>query len=335
MHAQLLGVPTALGLPRFVIEDGPAALRRVGLVQALQHVLEVNDLGDLVVDSPGVRDGIHQLLDRVISVAVRQARIFNRSYASDALPITLGGDHTTSLGTALALCKLGLPFEVVWLDAHGDFNTLVTSPSGNPHGMVLALLAGLTRYLPQTVPPWRLHLWGVRDLDCGERSLLEALGVDVRDVAATREQWPELLRTLGRDVLLSFDCDCCQPHVAPGTMTPVANGFERAEVLSIVQQIAATRRVLALDVVELHPDLDRQDRTAELARDVILAVARAQAGYRALCPEGNSPFPTSLRVGASRSGFARERKTATLIDVRESGDTRDLWSVWIDLGGEG
>jgi arginase len=308
----------------------------MGLVQTLETVLEVNDLGDLVVDSPGVRDGTHQLLNRVISVAVRQARIFNRSYAGDALPITVGGDHTTSLGTALALTGLGLAYEVVWLDAHGDFNTLVTSPSGNPHGMVLALLAGLTRYLPQTVPPWRLHLWGVRDLDAGERSLLEALGVDVRDVATTRDQWPELLRTLGRDVLLSFDCDCCQPHVAPGTMTPVANGFERAEVLGIVQEIAETRRVLALDVVELHPDLDRQDRTAVLARDIILAVARAQARYRAAdSTEGDSAVPVRPPIGASRCSSTCAREQVTLHDGFESSDARDLWSVWIDLGGEG
>jgi hypothetical protein len=91
-----------------------------------------------------------------------------------------------------------------------------------------------------------------------------------------------------------------------------------------------------LDVVELHPDLDRQDRTAELARDVILAVARAQASYRATArPEGNSPVPISPCVSASRSGFARARKSATSIDVLESGGGRDLWSVWIDLGGEG
>jgi len=168
----------------------------------------------------------------------------------------------------------------VWLDAHGDFNTPVTSPSGNPHGMVLALLAGLTPYLPQAVPPWRLHLWGVRDLDPGERSLLTALGVEVRDVDATRAEWPGLLRAVGRDVLVSFDCDCCQPDVAPGTMTPVANGFERAEVLRMVRQIGEARRVLALDVVELHPDRDREDRTAELARDVALAAVRARVRAR-------------------------------------------------------
>src|SRR5262249_27260040 len=120
--------------------------------------------------------------------------------------------------------------------------------------------------------------------DPGERSLLNALGVDVRDVDATRAEWPGLLRAVGRDVLVSFDCDCCQPDVAPGTMTPVANGFERGELLRMVRQIGEARRVLALDVVELHPDRDREDRTAELARDVILAVARAQVHTRATAP---------------------------------------------------
>ena len=96
-------------------------------------------------------------------------------------------------------------------------------------------------------------------------------------MSATRAEWPTLLGGLSRNVLLSFDCDCCQPEVAPGTMTPVANGFERAEVLRMVRQVALARRVLALDVVELHPDLDHENRTAELARDVVLAVACAKA----------------------------------------------------------
>src|SRR5262249_17336490 len=167
MRAQLFGFPTALGLPRHVSEAGPAALRRLGLVQALEHILEVADLGDMEVERPEAGDGGERLLPRVIAAARRQARAFTKVYAADSLPITVGGDHTTSLGTALALNQLGVSFDVVWLDAHGDFNTPITSPSGNPHGMVLALLAGLTPYLPQAVPPWRLHLWGVRDLDPG------------------------------------------------------------------------------------------------------------------------------------------------------------------------
>jgi arginase len=295
MYVQLRGFPTALGMPRLVSEAGPAALRRLGLIQTLERILEVTDLGDLAVERSVVGGGADQLLRRVIAAAHWQVRAFTKTYDADALPITLGGDHTTSLGTILALDQLGLPFDVVWLDAHGDFNMPSTSPSGNPHGMVLALLAGLTPYLPPIVSPSRLHLWGVRDLDPEERCLLKVLGVEVRDVAATRAEWPTLLGSLHRNVLLSFDCDCCQPDVAPGTMTPVANGFERAEVLHIVQRIAETRRVLALDVVELHPDRDREDRTAELARDVILAVARGQKRSRVTAiPEGQATLLAPL-----------------------------------------
>src|SRR5262245_57231595 len=142
MHAQILGFPTTLGMPRLVSEAGPAALRRLGLVQALQGILEATDLGDIAVDTPEAGDGVDRLLHRVIAAAHRQASAFTNSYSADSLPITLGGDHTTSLGTALGLCQLGLSFDVVWLDAHGDFNTPIISPSDNPHGMVLALLAG-------------------------------------------------------------------------------------------------------------------------------------------------------------------------------------------------
>jgi arginase len=279
MRAQLLGFPTALGMPRVVLEEGPAAVRRIGLVRTLEHLLEVTDLGDLRVVRPEAGEGVGRLLEKVIRTARRQASAITDAYTPESLPITLGGDHTTSLGTALALVQLGLSFDVVWLDAHGDFNTPITSRSGNPHGMVLAILVGLTAYLPQTVAPNRLHLWGVRDLDPRERFLLKALGVDVRDMAAMRAGWPALVGGLAPNVLLSFDCDCCQPHVAPGTMTPVPGGFERAEALRIVQQLSESRRVLALDVVELHPDRDRRNHTATLARDIILTVAAAQSHY--------------------------------------------------------
>jgi arginase len=283
-------------MPRPVSEDGPTALRRLGLVEALENYFEVTDLGDLQVPRPQTGAGPGPLLEQVLATAEVQAGTFTSSYTADCLPITLGGDHTTSLGTALALTQLGLSFDVVWLDAHGDFNTPFTSASGNPHGMVLALLAGLTPYLRQTVPHWRLHLWGVRDLDHGERQLLEALGVQVRDVAAVRAGWPELLKSLGPNVLVSFDCDCCAPEVAPGTMTPVPGGFGRAEALRLVQEVGKRRRVLALDVVEFHPDRDCHDRTARLACDVATTVAAAQARQRSARP----PARVRRRASATR-----------------------------------
>src|SRR5262245_43379470 len=106
MRAQFVGFPTTLGLPRSVSEDGPTAVRRVGLVHALERVLEVTDLGDLEVEKPEAGDRVEQLLRRVIAAAGRQARAFTEAYTDDSLPITVGGDHTTSLGTALALAQL-------------------------------------------------------------------------------------------------------------------------------------------------------------------------------------------------------------------------------------
>src|SRR5262245_36291212 len=110
MRAQLLGFPTALGLLRLVSEHRPAALRRIGLVPALERVLETTDLGDLEVERPEAGDGPHQLLRKVITSAHRQADAFIDAHNPDALPITLGGDHTTSLGTVLAPSQLGAPF---------------------------------------------------------------------------------------------------------------------------------------------------------------------------------------------------------------------------------
>lgn len=282
MRTHLLGFPTALGLPRPVTKHAPAALRRLGLIQSLQRQgFDVADLGDIAVGEANAQDPVDLRVRKVMVAAERQARAFVAAADHDSLPITLGGDHSTSLGTALALHRLGHRFDIVWIDAHADFNTVESSPSGNPHGMVLAILAGLTDYLPTTVEPSRLHIWGGRDIDPGEQRLLAQHGVQVCDAPATRAHWQQLLDTLAPQVFLSFDCDSCEPDVAPGTMTPVQGGFTRDEALRMVTEIGERRELLALDIVELHPDRDHDDRTAHLAHDVVLAVTRAQAKYRA------------------------------------------------------
>lgn len=282
MRTHLLGFPTALGLPRPVAEHAPSALRRIGVAEALRtQGFQVNDLGDIPVAEANRADDVDLRIRKVLHAARQQADTFCKAFSASSLPITLGGDHSTSLGTVMALHELGHTFDVIWIDAHADFNTLATSPSGNPHGMVLAMLTGLTPYLPAAVQPDQLRLWGVRDVDSGERLLLQEHHVQVLDVPGTRLHWRELLNALGPNVFLSFDCDSCQPGVAPGTMTPVPNGFERQEALDLVREICETRNVLALDVVELHPDRDVADQTALLARDVILTAAMAQSRFRA------------------------------------------------------
>jgi len=118
VYAQVMGFPTALGLPRMVSQQAPMVLRQLGLIQSLARIVDVIDLGDVLVEKADVGDEVDRRLRKVLTAAHRQAVAFKGVYARDSLPITLGGDHTTSLGTALALKQLGLSFDVVWLDAH-------------------------------------------------------------------------------------------------------------------------------------------------------------------------------------------------------------------------
>lgn len=169
-------------------------------------------------------------------------------------------------------------FDIIWIDAHGDFNVLETSPSGNPHGMVLTLACGLMpEFMTGVVTPESLQLWGIRELDSGERRLLEREHVTVLTPEQVRRDPDQLVRGLKPNVFISFDIDSVEPAEAPGTMTPVPGGFGSAEALELVAAIVRNRRVLVLDIVEFHPDRDRNDITVNLA----LAVAETAITGRA------------------------------------------------------
>ncbi|HEY3365040.1 MAG TPA: arginase family protein [Symbiobacteriaceae bacterium] len=207
-----------------------------------------------------------------------QSGLWREEHRPEHLMLTLGGDHTTSLGTMWALKEMGHQFDVIWIDAHGDFNIVETSPSGNPHGMVLSLACGLMpAYMPRLVEPADLRLWGIRDLDTGERDLLVREQVEVLGPDQVRHEWDQVLRRLKRDVFISFDIDAVEPAEAPGTMTPAPGGLHRFEALDLVTAVARQCRVLALDIVEYHPDRDRHGLTAGLSIAMAEAVLSGQA----------------------------------------------------------
>lgn len=270
MAIQLLGFPTTLGLPRKAFLHGPEALRKAGLVQRLERLgTIVKDLGDLSLEEGRAEDPVDLRVQKVVEAARRQADHWVNLHKPGDLTMTLGGDHTTSLGTIWALSRLGHEFDVVWIDAHGDFNVIETSPTGNPHGMVLALACGLLpQFAPRMIGPDQLRLWGIRDLDPGEKALLVRERVEVLDPDQTRQDWTQVISRLRPNVLLSFDIDSVEPEEAPGTMTPVPGGFRRTEALELVDQIARHRNLLAVDIVEFHPDKDRESLTVSLALKV-------------------------------------------------------------------
>lgn len=281
MVVQLLGMPTTLGLPRQALQHAPEALRSLGLVRSLERFgVRVEDLGDLPLPSnpANAADGGIQ---SVVETAYRQAKFWLERQVAGDLMLTIGGDHSASLGTIWALHKMGRPFDVVWIDAHGDFNVAETSPTGNAHGMVLSLACGLIpNAMSRIVESKALHLWGIRDLDVGESRLLASQQIAVYSPDAVRAQWTELIESLGPNVYISFDIDSVEPAEAPGTLTPVPGGFSRREALKLVADIARQRDVVALDIVECHPDQDSGHLTTNLAIAVAQTVVANQFDRR-------------------------------------------------------
>ena len=215
------------------------------------------------------------------------ARLIDRAMSDGCVPVVLGGDHSIAIGSVAGstafYAKQGERLGLIWFDAHGDANTANTSPSGNIHGMSLAValghgdpdLVGLSGQSPM-IKSRNAVLIGVRDLDPGERELLKASGVSVytmRDIdeRGMRDVVDEAIRiasdgTVG--IHLSFDLDVVDPEDAPGTGTRVWGGITYREAHLAMELCADRANIVALDLVEVNPVLDNQNMTGMLATEL-------------------------------------------------------------------
>ena len=280
-----VGIPMDLGQARRGVDMGPSAIRYAGLKQrltALGH--QFKDCGDISVP---VRDTLPE--EGGMSYLEQVVRVCEQAYAAgvDAiqagdLPIFLGGDHSVAVGTVGAASHQE-PIGVLWIDAHGDFNTPDTSPSGNIHGMPLAALTG--HGAPELVNLGRpgakiqaqdVMLIGIRDLDPREKDLLRSSGagvytmreIDERGMAEVAKE--ALKRLQHRDRLhLSLDLDALDPSEAPGVGTPVTGGLRYREAHLLMEIVAESEKVGSMDLVEVNPILDHSNRTANLAIELL------------------------------------------------------------------
>ena len=290
----ILGVPIDIGASQPGAIMGPAALRRAGLVQNLRELgHEVADHGD-VAPPPPLELDLAFSSDKARNlrhIAAWSRLLSERTYAivrSGAHPIVLGGDHSLSIGTVNGVARhareVGRELFVLWLDAHADFNTPATTPSGNVHGMSAALLAGepgmeaiFGERAGAAIRPGNLRLFGIRSIDRDERALLRARGVEVIDMRLIDEFGVGVLlrRVLeavaAADGLLhvSFDIDFLDPSVAPGVGTTVPGGATLREAHLVMELLHDSGRVASLDVVELNPFLDVRGQSALLLVDLI------------------------------------------------------------------
>lgn len=267
---------------------GPAALRYAGLDSRLEALgCRIEDFGNVQIpvrDTLAAEGGV-AFLPAVIEACEAVYREGSKAVEKGDIPLFLGGDHSIALGTVTAATATGERTGVLWIDAHADFNTPETSPSGNLHGMPLAALTG--RGVPEMtemIRPGRkvadedVILFGVRDLDTEERKALRASGVTVytmreidrRGVGEVAEEAVAKLSQLPR-VHVSLDMDSLDPREAPGVGTPSPGGLSYREAHLLMETLADGMVVGSIDVVEINPILDERNRTAELAIELLLS----------------------------------------------------------------
>ncbi len=288
----LIGAPIEAGAGMLGSAMGPAMLRTAGIVPTLVELgHEVQDLGDAKPEKPwpepariegrvrnfGEVSAFARLLSAAVLDVMRKGRV----------PVVLGGDHSLAMGSVSGAARYaaeqGRKLHVLWLDAHSDYNTPLTSPSGNMHGMPLALLCGepglgdVFGDEPRgAVDPGRLHLFGIRSIDTEERRLLQARGVNVVDMrrldedgfAVSIRRVIQRVREDNAMLHVSLDLDFLDPTIAPGVGTAVPGGATHREAHLVMELLYESGLVTSLDLVELNPFLDERAKSALLLVDL-------------------------------------------------------------------
>jgi arginase len=278
----VIGVPMDLGAGRRGVDMGPSALRYARLLEELEALgYGVEDLGDVRVPlAETLRARRHASYLEEIRQAALELKERLKALPEGVFPIVLGGDHSLSMGSVSGVARGRMG--VIWVDAHGDFNTPETSPSGNIHGMPLAVLCGLGH--PRlteafhAVDPKDVVLIGVRSLDPGEKRLLREMGVavytmhEVDRLGVARIAEEVLARLEGLPLHVSLDADVLDPTLAPGVGTPVPGGLTYREAHLLMEILAQSGQVRSLDLVEVNPILDERNRTAEMMVGLALSL---------------------------------------------------------------
>jgi len=290
MQIDIIGVPIDLGADRRGVDMGPSAIRYAHLQQKLEALgFSVADEGNVdvpIAEMCSITNPKLKYLDCIVPMGRRVAGAVATSVQGGRFPLVLGGDHSLSVGSVRGAARhksIGL----IWIDAHADFNTPETTPSGNIHGMVLAALAGfgeaslvrLWDEQPPVVDPRRIAVIGVRDIDPGEQQNLREAGalvmsmeqIDRIGMLAALEAAIARVGADAEGLYLSLDMDALDPRHAPGVGTPVSGGLTYREAHLACEVIAETGKLIGMDLVEVNPILDVQNQTAALAVEFALS----------------------------------------------------------------
>ncbi|OEG00228.1 arginase [Vulcanibacillus modesticaldus] len=280
----IIGVPLDLGAGRRGVDMGPSAIRYANMKERLEKSgYNVIDIGNLNVPTPEtyrIENEKLKYLREVKMVNDELARKVSKVMKEERFPLVLGGDHSIAIGTLAGIADLKNNFGVIWFDAHGDLNTPDTSPSGNIHGMPMAVslgyghpdLVNIMSFSPK-IKPENIVIIGARDLDKGEREFIRDRGIKVYTMheidrlgmARVMEEAISFLKMNADGVHLSLDLDALDPNDAPGVGTPVAGGISYREGHLAMEMLAEADILISAEFVEVNPILDQRNKTAEVA----------------------------------------------------------------------
>ncbi|WP_102272436.1 arginase [Cytobacillus massiliigabonensis] len=280
----IIGMPMDLGQMRRGVDMGPSAIRYAGINERLKKLFdEVHDRGDIAIGRPEVEVDPESNLRNLHLIAEKTemlAKEVDQAIEAGSFPLVLGGDHSIAIGTLAGVAKHYNNLGVIWYDAHGDLNTAETSPSGNIHGMPLAvslgmghpLLTNVGGYAPK-IKPENIVIIGARSLDEGERELIKEHGIkvytmhEIDRIGMTKvmEEAISYLKGKTDGVHLSLDLDGLDPNDAPGVGTPVLGGISYRESHLAMEMLAESEIITSAEFVEVNPILDDKNKTATVA----------------------------------------------------------------------
>ncbi|MFC6988759.1 arginase [Haloplanus sp. GCM10025708] len=283
---RIIGAPTDYGANRRGVDMGPSAIRYADLADELERTgFDCQDGGDLPAprveerdEEAGVGRSNAKYLREVETVCRRLADEVADALAASSSPVVLGGDHSIAIGSIAGSAR-DADVGVLWFDAHGDFNTPETTPSGNVHGMPLAAALGRGEFASSSwaradgLAAENVAMVGLRDLDAAEKDAIREsdvtaftmTDVDERGIASVVDDALDVV-TAGTDgVHVSLDLDWLDPMEAPGVGTPVRGGVTYREAHAALELVAETGALRSIELVEVNPVLDDHNETAELA----------------------------------------------------------------------
>lgn len=291
MKISLIGVPTYYGCDNRGTEKGPDKLREVNIIEEINSLgIEVNDLGNIYIDKIEERDKFKnnkniKYFESIYSMNLKLAHQVDYCLKNGTFPLVLGGDHSIALGSITGASKHSKNLGVIWIDAHGDFNTEFTSPSKNSHGMSLACLCGYGNsslinlyYNGTKIKEENVFHIGGRDIDFDEQILIDSSKVNmytykvIEKVGLEKVMDEIIIKCKSKKIdglHISLDIDFMDKYLVEGTGTRVEGGYTLEDTKYILTELIKTGIVKSMDLVEFNPRLDINDKTLEICKELI------------------------------------------------------------------